>query len=79
MMPSKNRVIFRPVSVVTIHASDREIRQRHEELKSAVEISPEFAEAQGAPESFFRTSGLSVPKRMIILLSALGDEVDGAD
>jgi tRNA-Thr(GGU) m(6)t(6)A37 methyltransferase TsaA len=49
---SGKEVVFRPVGVVKTKASDDEIRERHEELESTIEVFPEFQEALDGLEGF---------------------------
>ncbi len=51
-MGISEEVVFRPVGVVKTRASDDEIRERHSEFESTIEIFPEFQEALDGLEGF---------------------------
>jgi tRNA-Thr(GGU) m(6)t(6)A37 methyltransferase TsaA len=46
------QIIFRPVGVVRTDASDDEVKERHQDVESTIEIFSEFQEALGGLEGF---------------------------
>jgi tRNA-Thr(GGU) m(6)t(6)A37 methyltransferase TsaA len=48
----KGQIIFRPVGVVRTNASDDELRERHDDAESTIDLFPEFQEALEGIEGF---------------------------